>query len=144
MFGDSDLRERKIPNMSTTNRQLLIEISKKFKEYDPMIWINYVNNYIAKYDNIIIKDLRFKNEYDFLRKNEFFLVRIKRTTDKIILDQSELEQDELTDEMFDFVVENNKDTTYLYEQSQLILRGYESRQKLFSTTAEASGGSKVL
>ena len=38
------------------------------REIDPDVWANYVVKQSKKYDYVVIDDLRYKNEYDLLKK----------------------------------------------------------------------------
>lgn len=130
LFGDSHLREELIPGTQITYRQVLLDVGKLGRSYSKDFWVESTLPYMENNQDIIIKDLRFENEYNFLKSHDFFLVRIKRKSHTKIHDISETEQDGLTDDMFDLVIENDKDLAYLCDQSQLILRNYETRQKL--------------
>lgn len=134
LWGESSLREEKIPGTGVSYRQALLDIGKLGRSYDPDFWIKNTFNRIANQNNIIIKDLRFVNEYNFLKEKGSFLVRIKRKDHSVINDVSDTEQDNLTDDMFDFIIENDKNLAFLYEKAKLLLSTYETRQKLLSNS----------
>lgn len=131
LYGDSHLREEMVPGTNLTYRQVLLDIGKLGRSYDKDFWVKSMIPLFDNNQDVIIKDLRFENEYNFLKSHDFFLIRIKRQLHTKILDISETEQDSLTDNMFDLVIENDKDLAYLCDQSEYILRNYETRQKLF-------------
>ena len=61
--------------MEGKNRLLLQSLADKMKEIDKDIWIKYLMTQIEDRDNIIIDDLRFHNEHEYLRKNDFKIVK---------------------------------------------------------------------
>ena len=122
LYGDSHLREELIPNTNITYRQSLLDIGKLGRSYDKDFWVKSMIPFFDKNQDVIIKDLRFENEYNFLKSNDFYLIRIKRKTHTKIFDISETEQDALTDDMFDLVIENDKDLEYLNQQAKEIFK----------------------
>ena len=50
------------------DRKLLQQIGTYMREIDPDVWANYVVKQSKKYDYVVIDDLRYKNEYDLLKK----------------------------------------------------------------------------
>ena len=46
------------------------------KEIDPDIWIKYLLSDIGDKDNIIIDDLRFENEINYLKEHGFTIIRL--------------------------------------------------------------------
>lgn len=63
-------------DMQHKDRRLIQDFAEKLKEIDPDIWIKILDKKIKNIDNIVIDDLRFKNEYKYLRKNGFTIIRI--------------------------------------------------------------------
>ena len=64
--------------MEYKNRKLIQTFAEKMKDIDSDVWINMLDKKLSStnYDNIVIDDLRFQNEYDYLRKNDFLIVRL--------------------------------------------------------------------
>ena len=69
---------RSIFDMRVKDRKLLQEISGKMKEINSDIWINYLDRKMKEEENmnIVIDDLRFENEYEYLKKNGFMLIKL--------------------------------------------------------------------
>ena len=65
------------------DRDLLIVIGTKMREINPDVWANYVGNSIKPNDNIIIDDLRYKNELKVVQKlpKPWFIIKIRISPD---------------------------------------------------------------
>lgn len=61
-------------NMEKKDRKLLQTIADYMKYIDKDVWVNYIIKQIQYKDNIIIDDLRFKNEADSLKKLGFIII----------------------------------------------------------------------
>ena len=68
--------------MENKDRKLLQNIADKMKEIDQDIWIKYVLAEIGDNDNVIIDDLRFENELNYLKQNGFIIIRLKIPEDE--------------------------------------------------------------
>ena len=55
-------------DMEKKDRKLLQQIGTYMREIEPDVWANYVVKQSKKYDYVVIDDLRYKNEYDLLKK----------------------------------------------------------------------------
>jgi len=82
---------------------------------DPDIWINCMNNRfnnISKDVWLVVDDVRFENEYDFLKEKGFSIIKVISTTDdykedKHISEQLNVEADYQLYNTFDNVVIDN-------------------------------------
>lgn len=63
-------------NMKNKDRNLLQILAEKIKEIDNNIWIKYALKDIKNIENIVIDDLRFPNELEYLKKHGFIIIRI--------------------------------------------------------------------
>jgi dephospho-CoA kinase len=68
-------------DMKGKDRELLIQIGEKMRDIDPYVWIrNTLKNHKSQYpeypENIIIDDLRFKEEHEILFQDNWILVKI--------------------------------------------------------------------
>tara|TARA_Y100000741_G_scaffold298172_1_gene239174 strand:- start:4886 stop:5410 length:525 start_codon:yes stop_codon:yes gene_type:complete len=63
-------------DMEKKDRKLLQQIGTYMREIDPNVWANYVVKQSKKYDYVVIDDLRYKNEYDLLKKNGFKIIKL--------------------------------------------------------------------
>ena len=118
LYGASQLRGKRIKsdldsiihNLNTSVRQVALDLGKLGRNYDPYFWISFVAlEYMSLPDLSLycIADLRFVEEYDFLKQNGFIFCRVKRNDIDLINDISETEQDKLSDSMFDIIIDNN-------------------------------------
>jgi hypothetical protein len=134
LWGASELRMTPIPNTSMSYRQLLMDIGKLGRSYNPNVWIDatisMANQYAAKGNIPIIADCRFKNELKSLKEEEFFLIRIVRpgnlyqelTTSQ---DISEIDLDDVLDSAFDAIIINDGSISELrHKIAQMVLAMY--------------------
>lgn len=117
LYGSSEYRSEVIPNASKngvplTVRQLLIDLGTSAREYNPRIWIDILHHRyeLAKKEDphlIIISDVRFKNEFEFLKNLGFYQIRLYRNEHAKIDHASETDQDAIQDSQFDYILHNN-------------------------------------
>lgn len=116
LFGASELRNKVIPNAVNKNgepltyRQACIDIGTLGRQYNKNIWVNAFDEKIKQmntHDLIICNDLRFINEYVYLKNKQFFIIKLIRDTVAKSLDATETEQDGIRLEQFDYILDNN-------------------------------------
>jgi hypothetical protein len=118
LYGSSKYRSQIIPeavkdNVPLTVRQLLIDIGNDFgRRYNPSIWIDKFDLSYRKLvkkncDALIATDIRFRDEFNYLKKLDFLQIRIIRDEEVKINDVSESNQDQIQDVEFDFLINNN-------------------------------------
>jgi hypothetical protein len=82
----------------TTVRQLLIDIGQMYRRLDPDFWVKKLwkdaEAHIAHGNSILIDDLRFKNEANFLARHGTVFVRVERPGVSLIDDISEKDLDD--------------------------------------------------
>lgn len=130
LYGPSQLRAEAIPgafkdNKPLSYRQALIDIGTEVgRAYNDKVWLENFDN---RYEKILIKneldllavtDVRFRNEFEHLKKKGFFQIRLYRDTGKVseINHVSETNQNTILDEEFDYVLFNNKSLDELREE----------------------------
>ncbi len=115
-------------NMVGKDRGLLINFATKMREIDSEVWIRTMLKSIKGKENVIVDDLRLKNEYDILRVNGWYIVKLEIDENKrelqlrekygvdeannhIAHSKSATENDVvgLDDESFDLVIRNDSD-----------------------------------
>jgi hypothetical protein len=89
--------------------------------YNNSIWLENFDHRLKKIidkgccDAVIITDVRFRNEFDHVKKHNFFTIRLLRETETVVNHQSDLGQTEILDSEFDLVINNNKSLKELKE-----------------------------
>lgn len=132
-------------NKTSISRQLLQKEGTDIgRKKDKDIWIRYLNNWMKVYYNrgisvFVVTDVRFKNEYDFVKCNKdafgviIKVVAEKRNTNRLIAESggnislyekisehpSECELDNLRDEQFDLIIKNDIDDNFNLDAVQL-------------------------
>lgn len=117
-FGSSKYRSEIVPNILKDNkpvtvRQVLIDIGTNLgRNYNNSLWLN---NFDTRYNKsqayskiMIVSDLRFINEFAFLKEKNFKIIKLKRPNIDKIDDISETQQESLKDSDFDFIINNDK------------------------------------
>jgi hypothetical protein len=130
LYGPSHLRTEPIPgafkgDKPLTYRQALIDIGTEVgRAYNDKVWLE---NFDHRYDQVLLKktppnilvvtDVRFRNEFDHLKKKGFFQIRLYRDTGMAPIEHiSETGQSSIKDEEFDYVLFNNKSLEDLKEE----------------------------
>jgi len=123
LFGSSKYRSEIIPGASKngsplTIRQLLMDIGKHGRQYDSELWVKRFDDRFNTAKNsdvriIIAPDIRFRNEFSYLKMNGFYQIRLLRNNFTNINDISETAQDELANNEFNYVLVNNNTLTDL-------------------------------
>ena len=120
-------------NMKNKDRKLLQDLAIKMKDIDHNIFVNYLLNNYNKYDNVVIDDVRFKNELIELKKHNFTIIKLNVNKELQInrynnlyndeIDRlnhlSELEQDTFSDKLIDYTLESNEN---ILNQIDIILK----------------------
>jgi len=137
LFGSSEKRQKLFLN-NLTYRDMLQDFGELAKKYNPNIWIEkteqniisnlsritfkqpkdivinqntlYLNTMFIPndYKLILITDLRFKTEYDWLKSKNFKLLKLKRSNNDYSSNHiSETELDSMADNSFDFHMDND-------------------------------------
>lgn len=117
VYGPSELRDTIIPGYVDSNgnqltiRRALIDLGSSGRLYDNKIWVNIfnhrVNNLKKSVKSITVSDGRFINEFDSLKENGFYMIRILRQDHAKIDDESEKNQDGIPNSSFDSIIIND-------------------------------------
>ncbi len=129
LYGPSHLRAETIPGAfkngkPLTYRQALIDIGTEVgRAYNDKIWLeNFDHRYEQlllknKPDLLVVTDTRFRNEFEHLKKKDFFQIKLYRDTGMPPIEHiSETNQNTIRDEEFDYVLFNNKSLDDLKEE----------------------------
>lgn len=117
LFGESSYRNKIISgsfknNQPLTIRQLLQDLGEGCKVYNHKIWVDVLHDRCQKFEDegynaIIVSDLRFLIEYEYLLQHDFYFIKVKRNDIDNISHISETQQDQLDDSKFNFIIHNN-------------------------------------
>lgn len=121
LYGASKLRQEPIRSdldefggeaINVSYRQVAIDIGKLGRSYHQDFWVFHMALEMKLMSKqpikaFIVQDYRFPNEGEWLKKEGFKLIRLKRASDIKIDDISEHIQHDIPDTFFDFVIENN-------------------------------------
>lgn len=128
LFGSSKLRSEIIPNAfkdgePLSYRQALIDIGTRAREYNNVVW---VDNFHKRWDVwnknhsepnlVVVTDVRFREEFDYLKSNKFFIIRLSRCGKSVLDDVSETKQESILDNEFDYIINNDKSLKDLREK----------------------------
>jgi dephospho-CoA kinase len=118
LTGSSKFRSEIIPGafkegQPLTVRQLLIDLGTGVgRTYKETIWLEAFDHTFQraqskKKNMVVVTDVRFRNEFDHLKKLGFYQIRLLRDSHLQINHASETNQDSIKDDEFDFVLHNN-------------------------------------
>lgn len=123
-----DGKKRFNPRYGKTCRQLMQDVGEGMRTaVHPDIWVfaleDKINELLQKdgNSNLLVTDIRYYNELQMLKRFDFTLIKLVRDTG--VKDNHSSEQ-ELDDELFDYVVENNGTIAEL-EAKLLLLPEYQ-------------------
>lgn len=136
LTGSSEKRLSVIPGafkdgQPLTVRRLLTDLGTDIgRAYKETIWLDafdYAFEQASNKDVVIVTDVRFRNEFDHLKKLGFYQIRLLRgETVSNSNHASEIEQDTIKNEEFDFVLENNKTLKHLKSEVVKIVNQIKS------------------
>lgn len=137
--GIADVIDRYFPDARKNGkpRKHYQVIGQAFRELNPDIWVEWLDAELKKYPdipNIIVTDLRQPNEYDYLAKNGFTIVKVEADFE-IRKERALKAGDNFNIEAFnhetemhiaampcDYLVSNNDTLEGLYMQADFILK----------------------
>ena len=132
LFGSSKLRSNIIDkkyldsnNNPLTYRQALIDIGTKLgRSYNSNIWINNFDSRFKKLnsDLVIVSDVRFENEIEYLIENGFYIIKLIRNNDLNINHSTEKDQDNISETKFNLIIDNNNTFKYLKNEITKFLK----------------------
>lgn len=118
LYGPSKFRSEPIPGafkegVPLTVRQLLIDLGTGVgRSYREDIWLDAFDHTFQKaqkknYSLVIATDVRFRNEFDHLKRLGFYQIRLLRDSHLVINHASETNQDTIKDDELNYVLHNN-------------------------------------
>lgn len=117
LYGPSKYRGEVIPGAFKdgkllTIRNLLQDLGTGVgRSYKENIWLEAFDHKLKKvkgaYQVVIVTDVRFRNEFDHLKNLEFYQIKLLRDSHTKMNHASEINQDSIKDNEFDYIVNNN-------------------------------------
>lgn len=99
---------------SISARKLLQDTADKIKKgFGENYFVEDLLFTIRKANNVIVTDCRYINEYEALKKEEFYFIKVERDTEEVDPHSSENSVVNLSDDNFDFIIKNNSDINTL-------------------------------
>jgi hypothetical protein len=118
LYGSSKGRAEIIPGAfkngkPLTVRQLLLDLGTAVgRGYKDSVWLDNFDFRFKEFKErniVVVTDVRFRNEFDHLKENGFYQIRLYRDTDDAPVNHvSESNQNTIADEEFDCVIHNDK------------------------------------
>jgi len=132
LWGTQEEKEVIVPELGFSGRYCMQFVGTDiFRAKDPLIWLRIMAERIrsAPHNTVLIGDLRFLNEINFVKSYTDSCV-VKITTDRTTTDQHISEQS-LPDRLFDHVVRNNYDSKFLEDMKDALLEN-EARHHIIT------------
>jgi dephospho-CoA kinase len=117
LYGESKLRSeiidqkyKDVDGNTLTYRRALLDLGKFGRSYNTNTWLNLLVEEANRSEDIntyIVSDCRFLSEFNYLKGAGFIMIRVLRDNGAKINDVSELEQEQIPDSDFDYIIENN-------------------------------------
>lgn len=135
LWGDSkekiDYRYRKQDGGFWTAREIMQAVCEFYRSVDADYWVKALDQSIKNSmdKDIIITDVRYPNEFNYVRENDGILVRIYRVGGPYINNAYHLSEralDNFSDNLFDIVIHNDKTLDYLYSVAQEVVEFVEN------------------
>lgn len=99
---------------SVSLRKLLQDTADKIKKsFGENYFVENILHDIKNVENVIVTDCRYINEYETLKKEGFYFVKVDRDTEEIDPHSSENSIINLPNDSFDFIINNNSDLNTL-------------------------------
>jgi len=114
-------------NMKNKNRALLINFATKMRSIDENVWINAMMKDSKSFYNIVLDDLRLSNEYETLKNEGWFLIKVK-VDEKIRLNRLKMKYgDEFLNHIkFSDSITENDVANYNDDKFDLVLDSYDN------------------
>jgi hypothetical protein len=108
----------------TKDRQFLQYIGTEWgRGKNENLWVNILLDKAkkSKKDYVFVSDVRFKNEFLSLKKDNWICIKIVKNTSITDNHSSENDLDNIDDQKWDYIIENNDTLQVFYEKLELIL-----------------------
>ena len=127
-----DDKEAIIPHLGVSWREIMITFGNAGRALTPDFWVRLMARQMDMYPfDYVVDDLRFQNEYDFLRARGAKIIRIENPGRVIVTTSTE---GRLEGNRFDAVIANTKENLRAYlrdveEAARYVLQGRDGRDE---------------
>ena len=112
---------RKTNGDNWTAREVLQEYGNFFRKFDKNWWINKVLG--KNIENLIITDVRYRNEAEAIKNNNGVNIKIKRKDKQSIHGESHISETNLDDDyLVDYVINNDGNLDDLKEKAKKLIK----------------------
>lgn len=109
-----------------TNREALQKIGHGFRKYfGDDIWLRFLSQRLRQGGKLVIPDLRYKNEFEFVKKLGGKCVRIDRKAAPRSLHITENQLVLVPDDQWDYIIDNNGSFDHLHLVVEEMLEKFE-------------------
>ncbi len=120
-----DGKSRLHPKLGITNRAILQKLAQCAKDaFGAEVWLKMLN--LAELDpacDYVISDMRFRYEFDAIKKAGGICIRVDRNTGFFDLHISENNLTALPDKAWDYIIKNDGSIENFYEKLDAIMEG---------------------
>jgi len=135
---DRKLKETIDPRWDISPRQMFQKIGTEFGQFEIFklfpelknkmkyreLWVKLFNEWLINNEDkkrVVITDVRFKHEANFIKEKGGIIIKIRRNKDLPDNHLSELELNQIPNELIDFDIDNNYELVDLYSQIDIII-----------------------
>ena len=125
-ISDPEDKEAKIKDLGVSWRELMVAVGNACRSLTPDFWVRLMARQMDMYPfDYVVDDLRFQNEYNFLRARGAKIIRIENPGREIVTTSTE---GRLEANRFDAVIANTKENLRAYlrdveEAARYVLQG---------------------
>jgi hypothetical protein len=107
-----------LPAIGKTVRQLWIDVGNHMRQYDGDIWVRGLLTR-PQVDILIVKDLRFPNEFEMVKKLGGHCVKVIREAVPVLTDDADTALADCTE--WDLIVDNDGDKKELHRKAGMLI-----------------------
>lgn len=114
-------KEVVIPELNASYRQLAQTLGTEWgrEQIDQDFWVNLLNFTIKDNDKVVISDLRFESEVDFIKTKKSYIIKVYRGDDEI--KDEHISEQGIDDGHINYFIDNNSSLDYLYIQADSVM-----------------------
>lgn len=110
--------------LRVSGRRAVREIGMLMRHYDPSFGIDWIKSVLKKHKNVVISDLRFRDEFEFLKTlTDVKIIKVKRKfkPEKHVVTDTHIAERGFDDDEADYVIINEGSVADLKKKTEDIL-----------------------